>query len=417
MLDYIFAMKKISAVTFLCFALTVLIVSADQVREFTLEEVIAIGLEHNPYLSAQDQNAAAGEAGFRAARLWHNPSLAYQRGQARSWDRSVERQTEGFSLTQPIENPIKRHFRIQIAEQNWHAAENARDAARLDAVFEIKRSFFKILLLQKKEEYTRKKEASILEIHKLMDTRARLGEVKELEVIKLFVESLKAGKERKQVHAEWEISREELNTILGNLLPSDFILEGKLDFAPVIYDEKERIATALSSHPYLREKRLAVDSAQSAVNYTKWQVFPDFELTGFSEKHLDGKGSGIGVSLNIPLWNLGAHETEKAHYLLLQQSRMLNALELEVSAQVKAAIRRLRISEEALNIFYQGLLDQAEKSLRISELSYKQGEISLIDFLDAQRTYFSILEDFQDALYTWNTDKAALEKAVGEQQP
>jgi len=38
-----------------------------------------------------------------------------------------------------------------------------------------------------------------------------------------------------------------------------------------------------------------------------------------------------------------------------------------------------------------------------------------MDYLDSQRTYNSILVDFQEALYMWNADKAALEKAVGEE--
>ena len=38
-----------------------------------------------------------------------------------------------------------------------------------------------------------------------------------------------------------------------------------------------------------------------------------------------------------------------------------------------------------------------------------------LEFLDAQRTYYSILNDYQDALYNWNLDRAALAKAVGEE--
>jgi len=195
------------------------------------------------------------------------------------------------------------------------------------------------------------------------------------------------------------------------------VLKGELEFAPVAHDRNEQIKNALRSHPLLQQKRMIVDSARSTVNYTKWQVFPDFELTGFSEKSLHGKGAGIGISLNIPLWNFRVRETEEAHYHLLQETRELSAWELDVSTRIKTAGNRLRISEAVLNIFFHGLLEQAEKSLSISELSYKQGEISLMDFLDTQRTYFSILEDFQDALYTWNTDNAALEKALGEPRP
>jgi cobalt-zinc-cadmium efflux system outer membrane protein len=59
-------------------------------------------------------------------------------------------------------------------------------------------------------------------------------------------------------------------------------------------------------------------------------------------------------------------------------------------------------------------MSQAEQSLKIAEISYREGEISLLEFLDSQRTYISILRDYVDALFSWNAEKAALEKAVGE---
>jgi cobalt-zinc-cadmium efflux system outer membrane protein len=75
----------------------------------------------------------------------------------------------------------------------------------------------------------------------------------------------------------------------------------------------------------------------------------------------------------------------------------------------------LRLSEHSLQIFHQGLLKQAEESLKIAEISYTQGEISLIDYLDSQRTYHSILNDYQESLFRWNADRAALEKAIGDE--
>ena len=35
-------------------------------------------------------------------------------------------------------------------------------------------------------------------------------------------------------------------------------------------------------------------------------------------------------------------------------------------------------------------------------------------YLDSQRTYYSIMTDYQNSLFAWNMDKASLEKAIGE---
>ena len=70
-------------------------------------------------------------------------------------------------------------------------------------------------------------------------------------------------------------------------------------------------------------------------------------------------------------------------------------------------------------VFVQGAnpLEQMPDSNRVrrtyAEAGYGEGEISLLDFLDSQRTYNSVLGDYHQALYDWNDAMAALEKAAG----
>ena len=124
---------------------------------------------------------------------------------------------------------------------------------------------------------------------------------------------------------------------------------------------------------------------------------------------------GIGISLSIPLWNWKAAEIAEAEYLTARKNDELRAQRLDISAAVRAQARRLRQAEQMLGIFTGGLLNQADESLHIAETSYRQGEISLLDFLDSQRTANSILRDYQQALLRFHVEKAALEKAVGEE--
>ncbi len=93
----------------------------------------------------------------------------------------------------------------------------------------------------------------------------------------------------------------------------------------------------------------------------------------------------------------------------------LEMTRLDLSTEIAVRSGNLELSTERIGIFREGLLNQAEVSLQLSETSYRQGEISLLEYLDAQRTYYSILNDYQDSLYNWNLDRAALAKAVGEE--
>jgi cobalt-zinc-cadmium efflux system outer membrane protein len=388
-------------------------VLSNEKKESNLPEIINLGLKNNPLISAKLREVEAKKAAYQASKLLFNPELEFHKGKGEFFDTPVERSTGGVSLSQYLENPLKRHYRIQMHEKDWQASEYLFNFSKLEVTFEIKNLFYKILLLKNKTGFAQKNLASIREIHKLIEKRARLGEVKELEAIKLYVETLKAQNELNKIQTELKLAKENLNKFLGYSLPPDFSVLGELDQRPLAIAEKTLLDKTLLSHPLVKKKEKDLEYAKSNLSYVKWQRFPDFTLSGFINNELDGKNKGIGISLDIPLWNFKSKEIAEAENLRLKQSEELRALKMEITTEVKVKLNQLRLSEQSINIFHTGLLKQAEESLKISEVSYKQGEISLIDYLDSQRTYYSILKDYQESLFAWNADKAALEKATG----
>ena len=405
---------KISCTPFLLFSLIILGFSVEK-KDFTLVEVVDLGLRVNPILLAKIEEVEAKKAAFQASKLLFNPRIAYQRGKGKPYHSEEKVNTEGFSVTQPLENPLKRKYRIKVFEKDWQAAESSLDFSRLEIIWEIKSLFFKILLHKDNEELTLKNLNSLKEIYQLILKRAQLGEVRELEAIKLYVETLKAQNELNKVRTGLRLAKEELNKFLGNSLPPDFTVLGKLSFKVLPLEEKSLIEKALLSHPQIKKKEKELEGAQSNLSYVKWQRIPDPHISGFTRQEMDGQNTGLGISMEIPLWNFKSKEIAQATSLALKQEAELKALSMELRTEIKVRLNQLRLSEQTLKLFQSGLLKEAEESLKIAEVSYKQGEISLIDYLDSQRTYYSILKDYQGSLYDWNINRASLEKSIGEE--
>lgn len=382
---------------------------------FDLAEILGLAMENNPLLSAKKNEIEALKASFEAAKRLSNPELELNAGRAKAYEGDLERNTGGFTLSQHVENPFKRHHRVKVYEKEWEAALFNRDALILDLTFKIKILYFDILRLKSKQELAIKNLDSIQTIRRLIEKRAKLGEIRELESIKLYVESLKARKELNEIQTDLLLAKEKLNQYMGNILPPDFSIQGILEYKRIEIQESDVIRKALGIHPMLKEKETRVEQSKSRWSYVKWQRFPDFKLSGFSLKELDGRNTGVGITVDIPLWNFKSKEIREAENLTRMEEEELRALRMETTTEVKASINRLLLSEQSLEIFQQGLLQQAKESLKIAGISYTQGEISLIDYLDSQRTYNSILTDYQDSMYRWNADKAALEKAIGEE--
>jgi len=408
-------MKKIVAFLLSLFLFFPILAFPVEKKDFTLPEIEELGLKNNPLLLAKAQEVEAKKAAFQASKRLLNPELELHAGKGKSYDNSINRNTDGISLSQYLENPFKRHYRVQMYEKDWQAVENSYNFTRLEVIYNIKKLFFKVILLKNKKNLAQKNLNSLEETHQLIVKRVKLGETKELEAIKLYVETLKAQNELNKIQTELKLARENLNKFLGNSLPPYFSVLGKLEYHTLDIKEEILLNKALLSHPQIKGKEKDFEFAESNLSYVKWQRFPDFKLSGFINNELDGKDKGIGISFDIPLWNFKSKEIAEATSLLTKQNQELRALKMEITTEVKAKLNEQYLSEQTITLFHKGLLRQAEASLKISEASYKQGEISLIDYLDSQRTYYSILKDYQDSLYDWIINKAALEKATGEE--
>lgn len=382
-------------------------------RAFTLEEVISLGIERNPRVAAAALTADARRAAYQAARRFENPELEFSLGRAESHDRLTSRDTFGLSVSQRVENPLKRRHRLEAARKDWEEARQSQARIVLEESCGIKTRFYSLLYLERQEVLLEKIADSVREMHRLIEIRAEMGEARPLDAVKLLVEALQAEMELAALRAEGEETRGELNILLGGALPPDFHPDGELAFHPLPLAEEALLEHALAGHPRILEKRTLAEGAQSRVLFVKAQRFPDLTLKGFSDSGLDGLNRGVQFGLAVPLWNFRGRELAEATSLFLREEKELEAARLELAAEVRACLRRVRLAEETLAVFTGATLGQVEQSLGIAEAGYREGEISLLEYLDTQRTYNRVLGDYHRALLAWNTEMAALEKAAG----
>jgi outer membrane protein TolC len=224
-------------------------------KAFSLSEIIDLAMENNPLLSAKKSDVEARRLSYEAARRLANPELELNVGRAKAFDEDLERNTGGVSLSQYLENPFKRHHRIQVYAKNWEAAEFSLDTLILELKFTVKNLYFEILRQTSKMDLARKNLDSIQKIHRLIEKRAKLGEIKELEAIKLYVETLKAQRELNQIQTDLILAKEKMNQYLGNVLPPDFAPAGTLTYDDAGLDEEASLQKRSKSTQDLEKNR------------------------------------------------------------------------------------------------------------------------------------------------------------------
>ena len=382
-------------------------------QSYTLEELLRIGRERSPTVLALRAEHSAMEADRRDAGRWQNPELEYEAGRGEIFDEVGTRSLSGFTIRQVIENPLTRHYRLGALSSQAEAAGERVRAGILDVEYEIRMHYHGILYLQELSRLARLNEEALLAIRGLIETRAAVGEVRQLEAIRLRVEHLRARNELEASELELDQFRKHLNTFLGNALPSDFALVGDATADQEDPDLDHLVSRILLHHPALlavsRQRQAAAQ--QRKVSRTAW--LPDPVVTGSSARELDGDVRMLGIGIQIPLWNQSRAATERDQQRVLQMEYREGALLLDIQAQLIISHNQLLRARRTIQLFQEGLLAEADASMRIAETSYRQGEVSFVEYLDARRTYQSIQIEYQQALFDWNRQRAALDRAAG----
>jgi cobalt-zinc-cadmium efflux system outer membrane protein len=80
---------------------------------------------------------------------------------------------------------------------------------------------------------------------------------------------------------------------------------------------------------------------------------------------------------------------------------------------VHDAYEGLRENERVVQLYRSGYLDVAQKDRDISEYAYKRGAASLLDFLDAERSYRATQLAYRQSLASYLLALEQLRESVG----
>ncbi|MGH7889927.1 MAG: TolC family protein, partial [Thermodesulfobacteriota bacterium] len=183
---------------------------------------------------------------------------------------------------------------------------------------------------------------------------------------------------------------------------------------PSTISSLEEIArNAADFNPQIKAQEAEIRRAGFSLLEQKQQIVPDIFLQGFYEKELDKTSLGGGIGISIPFWyqNQGGIQTARAEEH--KASLDLKLLEIETANRLEDEYKNYKIAFEQSKIFSGELLDRAKRSLEITQFSYEQGEIGLLDVLDTLRTYRDTLNEYYQILYEFYISKITLEKISG----
>lgn len=120
-----------------------------------------------------------------------------------------------------------------------------------------------------------------------------------------------------------------------------------------------------------------------------------------------------GVSIPLKLSNIYKGELKAAQYSRQQSELQYRQVLLQIQTEVMQAYMDYRTAGQKVAQYHSSLLEEAKKILEGKVYSYKRGETSLLEVLNAQRTSNDIRQDYYQALYDYAAALIGLERSAG----
>lgn len=395
--------------------------SGQNATRITLEQAVDLALAHNHSLKASRTLILQNQAQEITANLRPNPSLVFDTQfipffspQDFSGDNLNNNQQFDLGIGYLFERGHKRQRRLQAArDQTAVTRAQVADAERTLA-FNVGQQFVGVLLADSTLQFALDDLKGFQQTVDIAEAQLKAGYIGEGDYLKIKLQLLQFQTDVSSARLAKKQALVGLRGLLGyNAVPAGFDVVGDLEYQPIKGNLEDLQARALRERPDFRAAELGITAAQSQILLAKANAKVDVNGT-YDFTHVSGENTAsIFASFDLPFFNRNQGEIARTGYALTQAQAQQQSASDTVLSDVANAFEAVRSNEEVVQLYTSGYLKQAQDSRDISEYAYKRGAASLLDYLDAERSYRSVQLAYRQALASYMTALEQLKEAEG----
>jgi cobalt-zinc-cadmium efflux system outer membrane protein len=390
----------------------------------TLDEAIRLALQHNHALQAARTTILQNQALETTANLRPNPTLSWDAQflpifQPSQFTADYINNAAQFDLGigYLFERGKKRQHRLQAAKDQTTVSRSQVTDNERQLTFNVSQQFIGVVLAQSTIDFARQDLDSFQKTIDISEERYKAGAMSEGDFLKIKLQFLQFQTDLSAANLAKVQAIAALRQLVGfESVPDMFDVQGQLDYQPVHAGLEDLKALAMRTRPDLRAAQQSVIAARSQELLAEAIGKRDVGAS-FNYSHVAATNTGaFFFNIQLPIFDRNQGEIARTRYAITQSQEQASEASQQVMTDVVDAYESLRSNDQIVQLYRSGYVDAAQKSRDISEYAYKKGAASLLDFLDAERTYRSNQLAYRQALASYMTALEQMRQAVGTRE-
>ena len=368
-------------------------------------------LQKNHDLQLATNQIESAKADTLTASQRPNPQLSYSLnnvGTGRD-HRYLNGSDHVVRIDQTFERGDKRALRMQSADFMLHASEADLLNIKRQSKTQLYQLYYQLLLAQEKLRIVEENVSLYQKTIEASELRLKAGDIAASELSRLDLDKLRADNDVFQARNNLKQAQIDLAIFIGEELNAPAIVAA--DAWPEVMNKVYQNAINIENRADIKAAQLRLKAAETNRELAAALKKRDVTIGAQVEHNsLDLETNTIGLGISIPLMTGYGYEGEIARAESEYQAALLELDHAHAFAisEINKARGDLKTAEARVLHYDDNLLKEADKVLQSAEFAYKQGAQSVMDLLDARRTYKatqieaqSARADYATALATW----------------
>jgi cobalt-zinc-cadmium efflux system outer membrane protein len=384
------------------------------------DDAVRIALAYNQSLRANRLNIDQSKANEVTAGLKPNPSMSLGADAIPIFaPQSIRFNTQIYSvdLSYTVEKGGKREKRVVVAKDNTQiASQNVTDNERT-LKFMVVQAFINVLLAKSVLVLAKDDLANFSQEVDLNHARLVAGDLSEGDYLKLSLQKLQFEQDVSAAVLGLVQARATLRQLLGyQSVTDDYDVTGTLVHAKPAVTLEDLQAKALGARPDLKAAHTGVTLANDTVSLAFGNRARDWTWSGdYSFQSPTQSGAGVAFSIDLPIHDRNQGEIARSQVAVHQSVETEASTKVGVQTDVVNAYYGLKSNDEIVDLYESGYLKQATDSRDISNYAFQRGATSILDLLDAERSYRATQLAYRQALAAQMIAVEQVNEAVGAQ--
>jgi cobalt-zinc-cadmium efflux system outer membrane protein len=391
------------------------------VQLITLDEAIQRALDHNHNLLAARTTIQQSEAEEVTANLRPSPVLVSDAiflpvFQPSNFSRDYIDSTAQFDmgLSYLFERGKKRQHRLDAARDVTAVTRAQITDAERGLTYSVASQFINVEMAESTLELANADLKSFQDTLDISEARYKAGDIGLDDLLKMKLQFLQYETDVAQAKLARAQGLSDLRQLMGyESVSADFDVASSFDYVPMNGGVDDLQAAALKNRPDLQAAQLGVRAANSQLQLQKAIAKKDV-TGGVNYTHLLYLNDiSLFVAVPLPIFDRNQGEIKRAGFAITQAQEQQLYASGQVLTDVRDAFEGWQANNDVVGLYRSGYLDDAQQSRDITDYAYKRGAASLLDFLDAERSYRATQLGYRQALASYLLAVEQLREAVG----